>query len=99
MLYYPATLTLNAESMRTKLKYRGGGRNRPMWWAGNDHCSTCHIYSACTVRAEDFVQVHYTVYFCPMLTMSSKPETKSRPTIHSEEKCAFLVLHCVVKVY
>jgi hypothetical protein len=43
LVYYPATLTLNAGSMRTKLKYRGGGRNRPMWWTGNDRCCAHHV--------------------------------------------------------
>jgi hypothetical protein len=57
-----------------------------MWWAGNDQCSARHVQSACTVSAEDFVRVHYTVYFCPILTISSNPETKSRPTIHSERR-------------
>jgi hypothetical protein len=41
--YYPATLTLNAESIQTNLKYHGGGRNRLLWWAGNDQCSARHV--------------------------------------------------------
>jgi hypothetical protein len=57
----PATLTLNAESMRTNLKYPGEGRNRLMWWAGNDQCSARRVESACTVRVEDFLRVHYSV--------------------------------------
>lgn len=34
--------------------YRGGGRNRFMWWAESDQCFVFCVVSACTVHAMSF---------------------------------------------
>jgi hypothetical protein len=36
--------------MQTNLKDCDGGRNKLMWWVGNDHCSTWHVVSAGTMH-------------------------------------------------